>query len=229
MSCWSRAAAEKKGVRFEPTFDANPLAWFEQLLDKIGQKDERREFRRSMGPPGLQRSTSVLERSGLNKSAFGSKALAEVRAHRGQALDFILIGDIGYTQDDEKALAMIVALQRSGIIANFTVVVNTSSGLQRAKLAKGTLNTLGAGDVRVGVGNAATQLAEQLHFEECDYLADASEIYQGARPCPTRPACPRAPRTRVRPTCAPPAPPHCTAPATTSHDPSSCLLAQAAR
>ena len=51
-----------------------------------------------------------------------------------------------YAQDDEKALAMVVALQRLGLVAKFYAVANTSNAVDRACLAKGTLQAINAMD-----------------------------------------------------------------------------------
>ena len=51
-----------------------------------------------------------------------------------------------YAQDDEKALAMVVALQRLGVVAKFYVVANTSNAVDRGCLAKGTLQAINATD-----------------------------------------------------------------------------------
>ena len=51
-----------------------------------------------------------------------------------------------YAQDDEKALAMVVALQRLGLVAKFYAVANTSNAVDRACLAKGTLQAVNAMD-----------------------------------------------------------------------------------
>ena len=51
-----------------------------------------------------------------------------------------------YAQDDEKALAMVVALQQLGVVAKFYVVANTSNAVDRACLAKGTLQAITARD-----------------------------------------------------------------------------------
>ena len=51
-----------------------------------------------------------------------------------------------HAQDDEKALAMVVALQRLGVVANFYAVANTSNAVDRACLAKGTLQVIYARD-----------------------------------------------------------------------------------
>ena len=51
-----------------------------------------------------------------------------------------------YAQDDEKALAMVVALQRLGVVAKFYVVANTSNAVDRGCLAKGTLQAINARD-----------------------------------------------------------------------------------
>lgn len=98
-------------------------------------------------------------------------------------------------QDDEKALAMVVALQRLGVVANFYVVANTSNAVDRACLAKGTLQAINARDIPVAVGSDANQKSKTrmlkdgtitatggLKFAECLYLAQQGELYRGGTP-----------------------------------------------
>ena len=97
--------------------------------------------------------------------------------HEGVATDMIMIGDFGRDQDDEKALIMAVVMRRIGLIGDLTVVTNLGDSLMRARLAKGTLNALGAHDVVVARGTDAGRKDEALHdFESCPYLAAESEI-----------------------------------------------------
>ena len=90
---------------------------------------------------------------------------------------------------------MVVALQRLGVVANFSVVANTSNAVDRACLAKGTLQAINAGDVPVAVGSDANQKSKTrmlkdgtitatggLKFSECLYLARGEELYRGGKP-----------------------------------------------
>ena len=71
----------------------------------------------------------------------------------GSQLDLVMIGDFGRDQDDEKALAMAVAMRRLGLIGNLFVIANMGDSLMRARLAKGTVSALGANDIRVAKGS----------------------------------------------------------------------------
>ena len=107
----------------------------------------------------------------------------------------LIAGSGDCAQDDEKALAMVVALQRLGVVANFYVVANTSNAVDRACLAKGTLQAINARDIPVAVGSDANQKSKTrmlkdgtitatggLKFAECLYLAQQGELYRGGTP-----------------------------------------------
>ena len=103
-------------------------------------------------------------------------------SHDGSPVDLLMIGDFGKDQDDEKALAMAVSMRRQGLISSFTVVANFGDAAMRARLAKGTLNALGAHDVRVAVGTDGGRPGEEIHeyeFAACPYLAPESELHAG--------------------------------------------------
>jgi len=98
----------------------------------------------------------------------------------GSTVDMLMIGDFGKDQDDEKALVMAVAMRRVGLIERLTVVANLGDSVMRARLAKGTVNALGAHDVRVGVGSDGGRPNEEIHeyeFMACPYLAPESELH----------------------------------------------------
>jgi len=99
--------------------------------------------------------------------------------HDGVATDMLMIGDFGKDQDDEKALIMATVMRRTGLIGEMTVVANLGDNYMRARLAKGTLNALGAHDVRVAKGSDGGQANEEIHdyeFAHVPYLAPESEL-----------------------------------------------------
>ncbi|KAL1526818.1 hypothetical protein AB1Y20_015510 [Prymnesium parvum] len=99
--------------------------------------------------------------------------------HDGVATDMLMVGDFGKDQDDEKALVMAVAMRRTGLIGDLTVVANLGDSLNRARLAKGTLNALGAHDVPVAKGSDGGRPGEEIHsyeFDACPYLAPEHEL-----------------------------------------------------
>ena len=114
--------------------------------------------------------------------AFGSKYLDALRdtGSDNPCLDMLMIGDFGKDLDDEKAVVMAVAMRRVGLIEKLTVVANLGDSVMRARLAKGTVNALGAHDVRVGVGSDGGRPNEEIHeyeFMACPYLAPESELH----------------------------------------------------
>ena len=99
--------------------------------------------------------------------------------HEGVATDMVMVGDFGKDQDDEKALIMATVMRRIGLISEMTVVTNLGNNSLRARLAKGTLNALGAHDVRVAKGSDGGQANTEIHdyeFAQCPYLAPESEL-----------------------------------------------------
>ena len=58
--------------------------------------------------------------------------------------DMLMVGDFGNSPDGEKGLIMAVAMRRIGLVGELTVVANLGDARMRARLAKGTLNALGA-------------------------------------------------------------------------------------
>ena len=99
-------------------------------------------------------------------------------AEVGSTLDMLIIGDFGKDLDDEKALAMAIALRRTGLIGSLAVIANSDDARERARLAKGTAIALGSHDVRVAVGSQAKREHEAHHydFEESAYIAPESEL-----------------------------------------------------
>jgi hypothetical protein len=56
---------------------------------------------------------------------------------------------------------MAIVMRRVGLIGHLTVVTNLGDSMMRARLAKGTLNALGAHDVAVARGTAAKKKARR--------------------------------------------------------------------
>jgi len=93
--------------------------------------------------------------------------------------DMIMVGDFGNSPDGEKGLIMAVAMRRIGLVGQLTVVANLGDARMRARLAKGTLNALGAHETRVGAGSDGGRANETLHdyeIEACPYLAPDEEL-----------------------------------------------------
>jgi len=98
-----------------------------------------------------------------------------------QPVDLIMIGDFGKDLDDEKALCVAVAFRKLGLVRRLGVVANLGDSVMRARLAKGTLNELGARDCPVAAGSHGGQPGEELYeheFKFADYLAVADALYQ---------------------------------------------------
>jgi len=64
----------------------------------------------------------------------------------------VVVSDAGRTVDDELALVLLRAFAERGLVQPTAVVANVSPALARARLARGTLDTLGLYHVPVGVG-----------------------------------------------------------------------------
>ena len=74
---------------------------------------------------------------------------------------------------------MAVAMRRIGLVGDLTVVANLGDARMRARLAKGTLNALGAHEILVAAGSDGGRANETLHdyeFEACPYLAPDDEL-----------------------------------------------------
>ena len=64
-------------------------------------------------------------------------------------------------------------------MGDLTVVANLGDARMRARLAKGTLNALGAHEILVAAGSDGGRANETLHdyeFEACPYLAPDDEL-----------------------------------------------------
>ena len=112
----------------------------------------------------------------LQAEQFGSEWLDALRSAgtTETPVDLLMIGDFGKDQDDEKALSMAIAMKRAGLIGTLSVIANLGDSTMRARLAKGTLNVLGAHDVRVAVGSDGGRPGEEIHeyeFAAAPYLA----------------------------------------------------------
>ena len=126
------------------------------------------QSRRGMHPPGETFGSDWLD---------ALRAVGSGCAELGNSLDVVIMGDFGRDQDDEKALAMAVAMRRLGLIGNLSVVANLGDSLARARLAKGTVSVLGAHDVPVARGSGTTEKQAAYEFH-CPYLASEEEIVQ---------------------------------------------------
>ena len=104
------------------------------------------------------------------------RAVGSDCAEVGSQLDLVIIGDFGTDTDDEKALAMAVAMRRLGLIGNLSVIANYGNALLRARLAKGTVTVLGANDVPVAVGTSFGAKDDNYDFKTCSYLAPEDEL-----------------------------------------------------
>ena len=93
--------------------------------------------------------------------------------------DMLMVGDFGNSPDGEKGLIMAVAMRRIGLVGELTVVANLGDSRTRARLAKGTLNALGAHEIKVAAGSDGGRANETLHdyeIEACPYLAPDEEL-----------------------------------------------------
>lgn len=89
----------------------------------------------------------------------------------------IVIGDFGQDLDDENALVLAAGLERGGHVELVAVVANLEPALERARLAKGTLQQIGLDDVPVIVGNACFRGGKTpKHETNVPYMADESEL-----------------------------------------------------
>jgi len=93
-----------------------------------------------------------------------------------------VITDPGRDQDDEDVLVMLNRAVRLGVLECLGVVANLRPSLMRARLARGTLNVLGVGDVPVGFGSGLEMNDDQdgLAYEfNAAYMAGEDEIVNG--------------------------------------------------
>ena len=95
--------------------------------------------------------------------------------------DLFVIMDPGRDQDDEDVLVGINRFIRLEILSVLGVVANLAPSLERARLAKGTLNQLGQTTIAVGKGSSCKQPDDDgLEYQfNVGYLSDAGDIQDG--------------------------------------------------
>lgn len=94
----------------------------------------------------------------------------------------IMIGDFGKDLDDEHALVLAAGLHRTGTVNLVAVVANLKPPLERARLAKGTLQQLGLPDIPVGIGTDVNAGEKQHPYEmRVPYLADQTSLRNGSQ------------------------------------------------
>lgn len=95
--------------------------------------------------------------------------------------NLFVITDPGRDQDDEDVLVMLNRLIRLEILQVMGVVANMAPALQRARLAKGSLNELGLPNLAVGIGTAANQTEKDgLDYQfAVSYLAERETLVDG--------------------------------------------------
>lgn len=91
----------------------------------------------------------------------------------------IIIGDFLKDLDDEHTLIAAVELERQGLIEILCVVGNLAPANMRARGAKGTLQVLGRGDIRVGVGLPVFEGKAYPYETEIPYLASETDVDPG--------------------------------------------------
>lgn len=95
--------------------------------------------------------------------------------------DLFVITDPGRDQDDEDVLVAINRFIRLQILNVMGVVANLAPSVQRARLAKGSLNVLGQSTIPVGIGTSCNQPDDDgLDYQfAVGYLSDPSEVTDG--------------------------------------------------
>ena len=91
----------------------------------------------------------------------------------------IIIGDFLKDLDDEHTLIAAVELERQGLIEILCVIGNLAPASMRARGAKGTLQTLGRGNVPVGVGLPVFEGKAYPYESEIPYLAPETDVEPG--------------------------------------------------
>ncbi len=92
----------------------------------------------------------------------------------------VIIGDFARDLDDEHTLLLAASLQRLGWIRLVAVVANLKPAEIRARVAKGTLQQLGLGQIPVGVGMPVFADSETHAYEtEVPYMAQPDEVVPG--------------------------------------------------
>ena len=64
------------------------------------------------------------------------QAIASECTELGSSIDMVIVGAYGKTSDEEKAVAMAVAMRKSGMVGNLSLVANRDNVVMRARLAK---------------------------------------------------------------------------------------------
>lgn len=92
-----------------------------------------------------------------------------------------VITDPGKDQDDEDVLVQLNRYIRLGILETLGVVANLAPSMKRARLAKGTLQALGQGEIPVGWGTDCLQKDDDgLNYQfEVGYLAHEESVLKG--------------------------------------------------
>lgn len=93
-----------------------------------------------------------------------------------------VITDPGRDQDDEDVIVMLNRFIRLGILDLLGAVANLAPSVQRARLAKGTMELLGQGNVPIGIGTGCWQPDDDgLKYQfEVGYLAAHDALEHGA-------------------------------------------------
>jgi inosine-uridine nucleoside N-ribohydrolase len=95
--------------------------------------------------------------------------------------DLLVITDPGRDQDDEDVLVALNRFIRLEILNVIGVVANLAPSIQRARLAKGSLNQLGQTTIPVGIGTSCNQKDDDgLEYQfAVSYLAETREVTDG--------------------------------------------------
>jgi tetratricopeptide (TPR) repeat protein len=119
-------------------------------------KAEVKRLSRSSTPCLSTARRAARSRRGLSSSLTGSTipdSLEEVSADiDSKGTPVVVFTDIGRDVDDEMALVVLSALKRKGMLNPVAVITTLSPVKDRAKLARGSLDTMGMADVPVGIG-----------------------------------------------------------------------------
>lgn len=94
-----------------------------------------------------------------------------------------VITDPGRDQDDEDTLVLLNRAVRLGILDVMGVVANLQPSIERARLARGTLQVLGMNDVPVGFGSGHSMVDDDsLPYEfQVGYISKRDEVVDGER------------------------------------------------
>lgn len=97
--------------------------------------------------------------------------------------DLFIFMDPGRDQDDEDVLVSINRFIRLEILNVLGVVANLAPSVQRARLAKGSLNVLGQSTIPVGIGTSCKQQDDDgLHYQfAVSYLSETDEVQDGEK------------------------------------------------